>query len=111
MSNSKEAGAGAVCMDCLLASSDIESLNEKARQGYICEHWKPKYWEKKGFVRNWGDAAVMNWPHLEVLRRENRSSELDEVEFVVLAPFSLRRPLELYAKAGPSQRLMAWGAY
>jgi hypothetical protein len=98
-------------MDCLVAAADIDDLRGKEREGYMCEHWMPEYWESKGYVRNWGDAAVMNWPHLEVLRRETRSAEMAEVEFLVLAPFALRRPLKLFANAEPNQRFTAWGAY
>lgn len=102
---------GSVCIDCLTAAADMGDLRRKEQLGYICEHWMPEFWEAKGFVRNWGDAAVMNWPDLEVLRRETRRGDLIEVEFLVLAPFALRRPLKLFARSESLQGFVAWGAY
>jgi hypothetical protein len=68
----------------------------------FCRHFTPEYWVRKGFDRGWGDAAVMNWPLLEVLRRQ----EASRTEFVLLAPYGTRRPVVLY-----SDDPRAWGAY
>ena len=65
------------------------------------EDWLPEYWEKRGFVRNWGDAAAMS-PHFEVLRKQ----ESGRVEFVILCPTFLRRPLII-----STQDESAWGSY
>jgi hypothetical protein len=103
--------AGSVCIDCLVGGSNIEELKRLESEGYICEHWRPEFWESHGFVRDWGDAAVMNWPQLEVLRKELREQGRIEVTFIVLAPYVLRRPLKLYAHADSCAELSVWGAY
>lgn len=64
------------CGDCLHhpAAAERDEQKEAARQleeanpGF-CRHFLPEWWEAKGFTRAWGDASVMNWPHLVVLRR------------------------------------------
>ena len=85
---------------------DCGSQSESS-EGFICRHWRPSYWESKGFERNWGDAAVGNWPILEILRRAGAGRrEGQRTEFVILAPMFLRRPLIMYS-SDPS----AWGSY
>lgn len=80
----------AICFDC--HAHHAERVPDPIPDGYICEHFTPEYWEKQGYVRGWGDASVMNWPHLEILRKEVKRGD---VSFVVLAPFSARRPVIL----------------
>lgn len=74
---------------------------------FICEHFRPDHWVAKGFVRNWGDAAVMNWPHLEILRKEDG----EEVQYVILCPLTTRRPVIIFAKKGDHQGGFSWGSY
>jgi len=83
-----------LCMDC--------GLEEPATGP--CPHWLPSYWKAQGYVRNWGDAAVMAWPRMEILRRETP----DEIDYVILAPGVLRIPLHIYVRwrTGTS-----WGMY
>lgn len=103
---------GAICIDCVVRDPELlRQANEGVPSGHFCEHWRPEYWEARGYVRNWGDAAVMNWPHMEILRREHRTDQMDEISFIILAPNLLRRPLLIDAHAGPDTRLRAWGAY
>jgi len=80
---------GVQCLDCWSKSKDP---NATLPDDFICKHFQPEYWVNQGFVRNWGDAAVNNFPHLEILRREIRRGE---VEFVILAPYATRRPVIL----------------
>lgn len=80
------------CFDCGLndrRDSEIYGGNGK----YYCRHFSPDYWVRHGYERNWGDAAVMNWPLMEILRRETT----DRCEFVILAPQSTRGPVILHS--------------
>jgi hypothetical protein len=88
-----------VCLDCWLHS---QTGPEMAPDGTYCVHFTPEYWAERGYKRHWGDAAVMNWPHLEILRRETDDGG---TEFVILAPHASRRPVILYGFGH------AWGAY
>ena len=88
---------GVQCFDCWAQSKDHSAT---LPNDYICEHFRPEYWEERGFERNWGDAAVNNFPHLEILRREDKKR--GEIEFVILAPYSARRPVLLMG---------GWGVY
>lgn len=83
----------AICMDCNVRSDQVP-------EDWICPHLRPEHWVEKGFVRNWGDAAVMRWPIMEILRREKDG----DVDYVILSMF-LRRPVTISGKA-PS-----WGGY
>lgn len=98
-----------MCLDCSL--TEVVSISER-----FCLHWTPEHWEAKGFKRHWGDAAVSNWPQFEILRRE--SSDIvaitfkpDTVEYVILAPYQLRRPLIIYATSDANFHLTSWGSY
>lgn len=88
-----------ICIDCSLhrrrEPEDVE--------GEYCEHFMPDYWVEQGYQRNWGDAAVMMWPQLEILRR----SDEDGTKFLILAPATgIRRPVIIY-----SEDKRAWGAF
>ena len=88
-----------ICFDCRMnpnsaVMSDIHSN--------YCVHFTPEYWMERGFERDWGDASVMNWPYLEILRHQTTEG----CKFLVLAPHAQRRPVELYT-SDPR----AWGAY
>jgi hypothetical protein len=48
---------------------------------------------------------VWDWPQMEMLRKETTEDGRVRVDFVVLAPFILRRPLHIDAHG------YAWGAY
>lgn len=103
---------GAICMDCALRDEGAtRESNGKIPPGQFCEHWRPEYWEARGYVRGWGDAAVMNWPQMEILRKEERTDSEVHVRFVILAPYALRRPVVIFATAGLEARFHAWGAY
>ena len=103
---------GAVCMDCIVANASHEQDESgNPAPGYFCTHWRPETWVARGYERGWGDAAVMNWPHMEVLRREEVTDTGTTVIFVVLAPYALRRPLQIGAAVGPKEQLKAWGTY
>lgn len=88
-----------ICLDCNLHSTmpALSSIYPK-----YCVHFTPEHWVEQGYERDWGDAAVMNWPDLEILRRQTAK----ECLFVVLAPHSQRRPVVLHAN-DPH----AWGSY
>ncbi len=60
-----------------------------APDGRYCVHFTPEYWEDQGFERDWGDAAVNNWPHLEILRHWDGGITM----FVILAPHVTRGPV------------------
>jgi hypothetical protein len=96
--------AVAVCLDCNIERVSREGPPVELPEGFICEHFQPEYWESKGFKRNWGDAAVMNWPSLEILRKETATEWI----YIILSPFSSRRPVMIYSsKDGKS----SWGGY
>jgi len=99
-----------ICMDCSVERSGSDNSAPVA-SGTYCEHWLPEHWEAMGFKRNWGDASVMNWPTMEILRQEERTPRGTVVRFVILAPHALRRPLVIEASAGPEAHLTAWGIY
>lgn len=82
-----------------------EALPEHPGPDFICEHWRPEFWEKKGFKRNWGDAAINNYPFMEVLRLENNET----VSYVVLAPYFMRRPATYYVNKVVN--VTSWGSY
>jgi hypothetical protein len=88
-----------ICLDCRLDSNGavMSTIHPK-----YCAHFTPEFWMERGFERDWGDASVMNWPHLEILRYQTS----DGCTFLVLAPHAQRRPVELY-----SSDPRAWGAY
>lgn len=59
--------------------------------------WDPVTWEAEGFVRNFGDAAVMS-PYFEILKRESAQRSprgRPETQFVILCPTFLRRPVTI----------------
>lgn len=64
-----------------IAEHDSEAL------GFNC--WDPTEYAKRGWVRAWGDAAMMS-EYFEVLRKEEKG----RVHFLVLCPTFLRRPLK-----------------
>jgi hypothetical protein len=88
---------GEICLDCKLhqTSATLSSSHPE-----YCVHFTPEFWAEQGYERDWGDAAVMNWPYLEILRQQTAQ----DCRFVVLAPHSQRRPVELYT-SDPG----AWG--
>lgn len=93
----------AICLDCSVTNLD-KPAPPVPEDGFICYHFQPAHWVEKGFVRNWGDAAVMNWPKLEILRKETPNEWI----YIILSPFSARRPVMLYSsKDGKS----SWGGY
>lgn len=87
-----------ICMDC---AGDRTNGPEMAPDGRYCVHFTPEHWEDQGFRRNWGDAAVKNWPHLEILRYRDGETTI----FVILAPHVTRRPVLIECLG------YAWGAY
>lgn len=102
---------GAICFDCQMRDSgQAVADDEMVRPGEFCKHWQPEYWETLGYQRSWGDAAVMNWPHMEILRREKATDEGVEVSFVILAPYAMRRPVVIKSLA-PRDWSRAWGSY
>jgi hypothetical protein len=77
---------------CVKLGDEVE-LNWIAEQdsdalGFNC--WDPKGWERGGFERKWGDAAVAD-EYFEVLRKVDG----DRLIFVILCPTFLRRPLKI----------------
>jgi hypothetical protein len=94
-----------ICMDCNRPDPTEERLLELEAipEGGTCKHFDPKFWEEKGYKQNWGDAAVGNTPHLNILRRETEN----DVEYLILSCHT-RRPVEIYMnkKSGYS-----WGSY
>lgn len=99
---------GARCLDCRIR--DMDAGMDLTTPNRVCEHWKPEFWENRGFERGWGDAAVYNWPQFEVLRSETSADGQTRVEFVILAPADLRRPLVITASY-PTGQGHAWGSY
>lgn len=97
----------AICFDC--ANFETLPVPKPTPDGFICDHFRPEYWEKQGFQRNWGDAAVMQWPRLEILRKEKSDVNGDSVDYVILAPTVARRPITLHA--GSPENLTSWGGY
>lgn len=86
-----------VCIDCHLHhESTPEELWAIPPKGY-CKHLTPEYWEEKGYQRNWGDAAVCAFPHLEILRKADE----EETVFIILNGH-IRRPvtIEIDRKTG-----------
>lgn len=113
----------AVCIDCDWHHQHPEPLpgvtcrpngspghEGEIEMGFFCVHWRPEHWEAQGFKRHWGDAAVSMWPKMEILRREKDGL----VEYVILAPFTLRRPLVIHASRVDEQigfLPWSWGSY
>lgn len=92
--------ADRICIDCQLQRDEPELSAEHI--GY-CMHHTPEYWqERHGYVRAWGDAAVMQWPQMEILRKRTESG----VEYLILAPATgIRRPVKLYMS------VQSWGTF
>jgi hypothetical protein len=81
-----------VCIDCTWhRGATLEELQAIPAGGY-CKHFTPEWWASQGWERGWGDAAVMAWPDLEILRREDG----DSFRYLILNG-KLRRPVEIYA--------------
>ena len=85
-----------VCIDCSWHhGSTVEELTEIPIGGY-CKHLTPEWWESQGWERGWGDAAVMQWPDLEILCRHDGNSH----RYLILNG-ELRRPVKIsFAKDG-----------
>lgn len=81
---------------------DEEPIPLEPHKKYVCEHWRPEYWEARGYKRDWGDAAVMNWPFFEVLRKGPCEKDKGESAKYVILSVNLRRPLRLDGD---------WGSY
>ena len=92
-----------VCIDCSWHhGTTVEELTEIPMGGY-CKHLTPEWRESQGWERDWGDAAVMMWPDLEILRREDG----DFFRYLILNG-KLRRPVEIHAAKDGSS---SWGSY
>lgn len=81
-------------------------LPSEIPEDFICKHFQPSYWEGRGYKRNWGDAAVMMWPRMEILRGTfeepwGLGGTLEKItRFVILAPLiGMRRPVVIETKA------------
>lgn len=118
----------AVCMDCAIHQNNPKPADDASAfektfweehhlpsplpSDFICAHFQPDYWEKKGYRRHWGDAAIGNWPYIEILRGEFDEQRRKVVKFVILMPFFTRRPIEIDAPVGtgviPNE---IWGSY
>jgi hypothetical protein len=59
------------------------------KEGY-CKHLTPEYWEQMGYQRGWRDAAVMAFPHLEILRKDDKENTI----FIILNGL-IRRPVTI----------------
>lgn len=88
-----------VCIDCQYHQPQPSLSRE--HPGY-CVHLTPDYWADQGWERNWGDAAVMAWPTLEILKRR----QSDRIEYLILNG-ELRRPVRLYVTTSVN----GWGAF
>jgi hypothetical protein len=89
------------CMDCDPRPHPTWKWPEDAP---YCPHFTPEWWEKKhGYKRRWGDASVMRFPVLEILRKETDR----EIRYLILNA-ELRRPVELYFSKGTDH---SWGSY
>lgn len=84
------------CMDCSWHGADPGDNPD------YCKHFLPAHWEAQGFTEYWGDASVMMWPKLTIMRRVQG----DKAEYVILAPDSgMRRPVMLWGN------LPSWGSF
>ncbi len=83
------------CMDCTWHKAIESDWPEDAPH---CAHLTPEWWEKHGYERGWGDAAVERFPVLEILRRETDH----EIEYLILNA-ELRRPVRIYFTKGTTQ--------
>ena len=103
---------GAVCMDCHAGDLAYPKDSQgRPAPGFFCKHWTPEYWVTKGYERGWGDASVMNWPVMEVLRLIERNDSFQQVSFLILAPYALRRPLRIKASTSASVDLSFSASY
>lgn len=93
-----------ICMDC--SNPFRPNVRIQLHKG-LCEHWTSEYWEAQGFKRNWGDAAIME-PGFEALRRERKVGIETVVEYIVLCPIFLRRPVMYFASG---ENINSWGSY
>jgi len=94
LSETKELSEGSmekhICIDCILhPASSLKEVQAIPEGGY-CKHLTPEYWEREGYERGWGDAAVCNWPQLEILLKQN-----DEESSFLILNGTLRRPVTI----------------
>jgi hypothetical protein len=96
-----------VCLDCSL--HEASPVPDPLPGDYVCPHWRPEYWARKGYERHWGDAAIAHWPDMEILRKEEEGESWKKICYVILAPKILRRPVEISADGG--SQMHSWGSY
>jgi ligand-binding SRPBCC domain-containing protein len=95
----------AVCLSCL--THDTHPLPDPVPAGYFCPDWRVETWERLGYRRDWGDSSLHDWPRFEILRQDSgRGRSESRVEFVILAPYELRRPLSLHSIMPPGGQLV-----
>lgn len=119
---------GIACLDCRWHRGEMgkeEDVLWSEHYPSFCAHWVPEdhvdpprdedetMMTTYEWKRNWGDAAVMNWPFIEALHgvpRESRE-DIEMGTYRVLAPFFLRRPLDFDYKNDPDVYAYFGGSY
>ena len=68
-----------------------------------CPHFTPEWWVAQGYERYWGDAAVNDFPNLEILRKESDT----RVDYIILNERT-RRPITIWMNKETGD---SWGGY
>jgi hypothetical protein len=80
--------------------AELNWIAEQDAAGLGFNPWDPVEWERRGWRRGWGDAAVMS-PYFEMLTRGERDSGW--IEYLILCPTFLRRPLRIRVEVSDGQ--------
>ena len=85
-------GGPLVCLDCRERGT---SIPDPCPDDFVCADWRAETWTARGYQR--AEGIPVAWPWLQVLER--RHAAPPSIEYVVLAPLLLRRPVQLTANA------------
>lgn len=89
-------GGPLICHDC----RDRQAIPDPCPDDHVCADWKEETWTARGYQR--AEGVPVAWPWLQVLER--RHAAPPSIEYVVLAPLLLRRPVQLTANAAAMPR-------
>lgn len=85
-------GGPLICADC----RDLRTtIPDPCPEDFVCADWREATWTARGYVR--AEGVPIAWPWMLVLER--RRATPPSIEYVLLAPLLLRRPVQLTASA------------
>lgn len=88
-------GGPLVCHDCREART---SIPDPCPEDWVCPDFREETWTAQGYRR--ADGVAVAWPWLLVLER-GASQPRHAVEYVLLAPLILRRPVQFTGRLAP----------